>query len=223
MGIYAKYRPAKRCTTWVPIQASSDFMRRLNEVFEVDKKRIRSRRHDLDIHLLLMKTASQNWTPYINQLETEFKDMVSTEICRWGITPAEINSSQDRRAFMWRPKPGNPIANEHRDSELELEDTQRIQRYKVKLIQLAHSLDINCAIITSLRRGLNTFQQEEGGVQYASDNQYQKSDRELNELLIQTMEHKTRVKNLIQRTESLFSLVITIVRQTKLSIIYSCH
>jgi hypothetical protein len=113
---------------------------------------------------------------------------------------------------MWRPKPGNPIASEHRDSELELEDTQRIQRFKVKLIQLAHSLEINRANITSLRRGLKDFQQE-GGAQYASDDQYQKFDRELNELLIQTTEYRTRVKNLIQRTESLFSLVITIVRQ----------
>jgi len=115
---------------------------------------------------------------------------------------------------MWRPDPKSmtPIASEHKDSELELQDTQRIQRFKVKLIQLAHSLDINCANIKSLRRGLKAFQRE-GGAQYASVDQYQKSDRELNELFIQTMEYRTRVRNLIQRTESLFSLVITIVRQ----------
>jgi len=78
MGMYAKYQPAKKTTTWIPIQASNDFLHRLNDVFESDKKRIRGRRHDLDIHLLLMKTASQNWTPYINDLEIEFRGMVST-------------------------------------------------------------------------------------------------------------------------------------------------
>ncbi|KAF8253454.1 hypothetical protein K440DRAFT_657397 [Wilcoxina mikolae CBS 423.85] len=192
MGMYAKYQPAKKSTTWIPIQASDDFHHRLNDVFESDKKRIRGRRHDLDIHLLLMQTASQNWTPYINDLEIEFRDM-------------------DRRAFMWRPKPGfSPIADEHKDSELELEDTQRIQRFKVKLLQIVHSLDINCANIASLRRGLKAFQQEKGA-QYASDDQYQKTDRELNELLIQTTEHRTRVKNIILQVESLFSLVITII------------
>ncbi|KAF8545145.1 hypothetical protein BDD12DRAFT_813195 [Trichophaea hybrida] len=192
MGMYAKYHPAKNSTTWIPIQASEDFLRRLDDVFESDKKRIRGRRHDLDIHLLLMQTASKNWTPYINDLEIEFRDM-------------------DRKAFMWRPKPGfSPIADEHRDSELELEDTQRIQRFKVKLLQIVHSLDINCANIASMRRGLKVFQQEKGA-QYATDDQYQKTDRELNELLIQTTEHRTRVKNIILQVESLFSLVITII------------
>jgi hypothetical protein len=70
-------------------------MRRLNDVFEIDKKRIRGRRHDFDIHLLLMKTASQNWTPYINDLEIEFRDMVSTKIRCLEIVFYHLRTSTD--------------------------------------------------------------------------------------------------------------------------------
>ena len=78
MGMYAKHRPASKLTNWIILQASDDSMRRLDQVFERNKQNVplMGLRHDMDIHLIMMKTASQNWTPRLNDLEVKLQDMV---------------------------------------------------------------------------------------------------------------------------------------------------
>ena len=78
MGMYAKHRPASKLTNWIVLQASNEFMHRLDQIFESDKQNDshKGSRHDLDIHLVMMKTASQNWTPHLNDLETKLQVMV---------------------------------------------------------------------------------------------------------------------------------------------------
>ncbi|CCX05409.1 Similar to hypothetical protein AOL_s00004g354 [Arthrobotrys oligospora ATCC 24927]; acc. no. EGX54321 [Pyronema omphalodes CBS 100304] len=196
MGMYSKHEYQTKNTTWIFLQASNDFQCRLNGLLggSVDGKL--NRIHDLDIHLLLMRTASQNWIPYINDLEAQIIKL-------------------DNIAFQWRPKPGNPVANDDPESQLELEDTQRIERLKVQLLSLAHALDINCSNITALRRGLETLQRDENfyveSSKYATEREYYTFDQKLDELLFQTNENRKRVKQLILRTDSLFAVVITIV------------
>ena len=46
---------------------------------------------------------------------------------------------------------------------------------------------------------------------YATEAQMQRYDWELNELLMQTMDHQNRTKSLIKRTKSHLALVMTIV------------
>lgn len=112
---------------------------------------------------------------------------------------------------MWRPKPGSTITNEHRDSdsELELEDTQRVQRFKIELLTIIHALDVNLANIASLRRGIESFRRKTKV--YITDDLYKQYDEDLEDLHILMSQHRVRVKNLLQRAESLFSLIITII------------
>jgi predicted RNase H-like nuclease (RuvC/YqgF family) len=108
------------------------------------------------------------------------------------------------------------VANCDPESQLELEDTQRIERLKVQLLSLVHALDINCSNITALRRGLETLQRDEKfyveSSKYATEREYYTFDQKLDELLFQTNENRKRVKQLILRTDSLFAVVVTIVR-----------
>jgi hypothetical protein len=101
------------------------------------------------------------------------------------------------------------------ESQLELEDTQRIEHLKVELISVAHAMDINCSNISSIRRGLEALQREEKfrkeSSPYATEREHYVFDQQLGELFIQTTEHIRRVKSLIQKTESLFAVVKTIV------------
>jgi hypothetical protein len=195
IGLYSKYCPANETTTWILIQpAKGCFMDRVETVLQklgpVDK------RHDLEVRLIFLKAAGQGWTPYINDLEKEFRGL-------------------DEKVFLWRPDIKNLVADDHHGSNLEMPDTQRIQKFKVKLHELEHTLDINAANVESIRRGLFNFRSE-GGDQYVSAEQRARYDRELNELNIEISQHKTRVKHLIRCTEGLFSLVCTIVRHPKL-------
>ena len=108
---------------------------------------------------------------------------------------------------MWRPKPGSPV---DKDSELELEDTQRVQRFKVRLLQITHALDVNLANLASLRRAIAIFRRKTKDY-YITESQHKKYDEELEDLHILMTQHRVRVKNLLQRAESLFSLIITII------------
>lgn len=193
LGLSARFSPTDKSTNWLLFypESTSGFSRRLEEVFKSDAKRKAPRRHDLEVHLLLMRTANQNWTPHLNDLDKEFRVM-------------------DARVFLWRPQKQKSIANAHQGPGLEMEDTQRIQMFKVKLLHVSHSLEINCANIASLRRALELFKIE-GENQYANECQYQKYDRALKELHFQTTQHIIRVKNLIRCTDGLFALVCTIV------------
>ncbi|KAI5851949.1 hypothetical protein BZA05DRAFT_398419 [Tricharina praecox] len=192
MGVYSKFVPATNTTTWIPVYPPDEAIPRLEEVFTSDSKRRRGMRHHIDIHLLLMKTASQDWLPFINHLDKKLIEL-------------------DKKTYMWRPKPGSTITNEHRDSdsELELEDTQRVQRFKIELLTIIHALDVNLANIASLRRGIESFRRKTKV--YITDDLYKQYDEDLEDLHILMSQHRVRVKNLLQRAESLFSLIITII------------
>ncbi|KAI5813195.1 hypothetical protein BZA77DRAFT_127811 [Pyronema omphalodes] len=196
MGMYSKHEYQTNKTTWIFLQASNDFQRRLDRILEGSLYGKLNSIHDLDVHVLLMRTASQNWIPYINDLEAQIIKL-------------------DNIAFQWRPKPGNPVADSDPESQLELEDTQRIERLKVELLSLVQALDINCSNITALRRGLETLQRDEKYYaqtsKYATEREYYAFDQKLDELLFQTNENRKRVKQLILRTDSLFAVVVTIV------------
>jgi len=191
IGVYAKREPEESRTTWILIQPGvKSFMDRVTKRLQ---KAGMADVHDLEIHLLFMKSASQNWTDHINDLEIEFREL-------------------DTKVFLWRPDVTHTVEDEHLRA-VDIPDTQRIQHFKVKLHQLLHSLEINCANIESLRRGMEEFKPLDG--YFHDDQQYQKYDRELKELHFQTMQHKLRVKNLLNCAEGLFSLVCTVVSTLK--------
>ncbi|KAI5813197.1 hypothetical protein BZA77DRAFT_128037 [Pyronema omphalodes] len=197
MGIYSKYHYSNKTTTWIMLQASQAYRRHLNTFFpQILEMNQYQDVHALELHLMMMNTASQNWIPYINELEEKVMRL-------------------DTVVFQWRPKPGNPVATMDLESQLELEDTQRIENIKVQLISAAHAMDINCSNISSIRRGLEALQREEKFRQesspYATEREHYLFDQQLGELLVQTTEHRRRVKSLILKTESLFSVVKTIV------------
>jgi len=77
MGFYSKTVPATNTNTYIPVYPPKECIQRLKEVFTSDSKRHRGKRHDLDIHLLFMRIASQNWLPFINALEKDFMEMVA--------------------------------------------------------------------------------------------------------------------------------------------------
>jgi hypothetical protein len=188
IGLYSKYCPDDDTTTWILIQPQKGcFMDRVEKVLQ--KLGPMDKRHDHEeVRLLFLKAAGEGWNPYMNELEREFRRL-------------------DGKVFCWRPDINKPTSP---DMELEMPDTQRIQNFKVKLHELEHALDVNTAIIDSIRRGLLHFRNE-GGSDYAE--RYSKYDREFKELSIQITQHKTRVKHLIRCVDGLFSLVCTIVRQ----------
>lgn len=77
MGVYSKFYTASGNTTWILLQPSSYTSNRLEEVSAKDSNpNGQKRRHDFDIHVLLLWSASRNWTPYINDLEQDLKNMV---------------------------------------------------------------------------------------------------------------------------------------------------
>lgn len=91
---------------------------------------------------------------------------------------------------------------------VEFEDAQRIQRLKDTLLQLSHSLDINCDIISSLKQGLRIFQKEGWkSYTYGTTADFHKCDMSLDLLLTQTGQQKNRVQYLIKRTDGLSALV----------------
>jgi hypothetical protein len=198
IGVYAKREPMESRSTWILIQPwAKSFMDRV-------VKRLRKTRtahvHDLEIHLLFMKAASQNWTEYLNDLDTEFRQL-ETKVFLW----------RSDAAAAAQPVPGD----EHLPpSGFVIPDTQRIQHYKVNLHQLSHALEINCANIQALRRTIEVFRPwgGDGSGRYVDDeDQIRRYDQELNELHIQTMQHDVRVKNLLMCSEGLFTLVCTLV------------
>jgi hypothetical protein len=78
MGIYSKYHYSNKSTTWIALQASEAYRRRLNTFFPQAVERNRYQDvHDLEVHLMMMNTASQNWIPYINELEEKVMRLVS--------------------------------------------------------------------------------------------------------------------------------------------------
>jgi hypothetical protein len=141
IGVYAKREPIESWSTWILIQpGAKSFMDRA-------VKRLRKARtaheHDLAIHLLFMKATSQNWTEYLKDLDTEFRQL-------------------ETKVFLWRSDAAadaKPVPGDERlpPSGLVIPDTQRIQHYKVKLHQLSHALEINCANIQALRRTIKVF------------------------------------------------------------------
>ncbi|KAI5851948.1 hypothetical protein BZA05DRAFT_47845 [Tricharina praecox] len=187
IGVYAKREPKESRTTWVLIQPGRKSY--LDRVTKRLGKAGKAHAHDQEIHLLLMKSASQNWTEHIDALDVEFRML-------------------DTKVFMWRPGVTNALVDEYLQSGLVMPDSQRIQHYKVKLHQLLHALDINYANIESLRRGMEEFQRQGN---YTSRDEHQKYDRELQELLFQTMQHKVRVMHLIECAQGLLSLVCTLI------------
>jgi hypothetical protein len=184
IGLYSKYCPANDTTTWILIQPQQGcFMDRVEKVLQKLAKR-----HDHEeVRLLFLKEAGHGWNTYMNELERDFRQL-------------------DGKVFCWRPdqKPASP------NMELEMPDTQRIQNFKVKLHELEHALDVNAAIIESIRRGLLHFK-DEGGNDYAE--RYSKYDPQFKELSIQITQERTRVKHLIRCVDGLFSLVCTLVRR----------
>ncbi|KAI5851950.1 hypothetical protein BZA05DRAFT_48085 [Tricharina praecox] len=190
MGFYSKYVPATKTSTWISVLAPRECVPRLKDVFTSDPMHPRERRHDLDIHILFMQIATRSWLPYINALDDDLRKM-------------------DKRAFLWRPKPGNLILKAHKDSELELVDTQRVQKFKIELLTMIHALEVNQANIASLRRGIESFRRKTNV--YITDDQYKQYDEDLEDLHILLSQHKVRVSNLLQRAESLFALIITII------------
>lgn len=82
MGVYSKFVPATNTTTWIPVYPPDEAIPRLEEVFTSDSKRRRGMRHHIDIHLLLMKTASQDWLPFINHLDKKLIELVRCPVLR---------------------------------------------------------------------------------------------------------------------------------------------
>lgn len=77
MGVYSKFYTTSGNTTWILLQPSRYTSNRLEEVSAKDSNpNSQKRRHDFDIHVLLLWSASRNWTPYINDLEQDLKNMV---------------------------------------------------------------------------------------------------------------------------------------------------
>jgi len=82
MGLYSQYVPTTRMNTWISVFAPEECMERVQEVLALAPEQTwdgtPKKCHNLDIHLLFMRTASHNWLPYINHLDNEFADMVCT-------------------------------------------------------------------------------------------------------------------------------------------------
>lgn len=189
IGLYSRYRPADQTTTWVLLlPGKGRFMDRIETALQ--KHLSADRAHDMEIRLSLLRTAGMEWNAYMNFLEIEFKEL-------------------DQKVFLWRPDVKHPLEKEP-DAMLEMPDTQRIQRFKVKLHDLELSLDLNDANLQALKRSLLEFRNDAGDG-YMTAAQWMKYDRELFEIHDQIMQHKTRVKHLIRCVEGLFSLVCTLI------------
>jgi len=194
IGVYAKREPTESRSTWILIQPGAKSF--VDRVVKRLRKAGTAHMHDLEIHLVFMRAASQNWTEYLNDLDTEFRRL-------------------ETKVFLWRSgsaAAANPALDDPPPSGLVIPDTQRIQHYKMKLHNLSHALEINCANIQALRRTIEVFRLYGGGSgSYVNDqDQIRRYDQELNELHIQTVQHGVRAKNLVMCSEDLFSLVCTL-------------
>lgn len=95
---------------------------------------------------------------------------------------------------------------------VEFEDAQRVQKLKDTLLETSHALNINCDIISSLKKDLQTFQKEgRKSHNYGTEADFHRCDTSLDLLLVQTEQQKNRVQFLIKRTDGLLILVSTIL------------
>jgi len=75
-GVWMKYYPSTKRSVWINVHPSEEFGERLKDLMKNDSAH-GIRRSDLDIHLLQLSCADENWETYINTLEQHIHTLVS--------------------------------------------------------------------------------------------------------------------------------------------------
>lgn len=76
--VYQKFEYSKKSSTWILVQPSEKVQSRLPEVFKArTTEDIENSVHNpLDVHLVFLSAAAENWRWYYNSLEEKLADMV---------------------------------------------------------------------------------------------------------------------------------------------------
>ena len=90
-----------------------------------------------------------------------------------------------------------------------LEDAQRLEVLRGKLLELHNFLGMNQYVINSMKTGFEKFRRlsAENSAKYAEDAEFVEFAASLDDHLMRTSQHRKRVKTLIRKCESLATLV----------------
>lgn len=103
-GIYQKFEYLKKSSTWILVQPSEQVQRRVREVFKArTAENIENSVHNpLDIHLVFLSAAAENWRWYYNSLEEALVDRVRIMLRRPDRLLLTILDSKCPAFFCWQ-------------------------------------------------------------------------------------------------------------------------
>ncbi|KAH0613689.1 uncharacterized protein H6S33_005575 [Morchella sextelata] len=194
--IYQKFEYEKKSSTWIMVQPSDKATTRLNEVFKARAEEyIEDTVHNpMDIHLVFLSGAAENWRWYYNYLENKLYDM----------TTGALSSAVGRR--------GKTVTfgnyNQHLDFEVEFKDVQELQRFEEKVQSLLLALETNRDTITTLQKHNDQLRNCGLGLE---EHHFTAVDDSLDTYLTELAIYKRNVEALLQRIRGRSRLLYNIL------------
>ncbi|KAF8252577.1 hypothetical protein K440DRAFT_657796 [Wilcoxina mikolae CBS 423.85] len=188
-GIWSRYSPTTNHTVSLLINPPERFKRRLEGMLGGGKA-CDGRRHYMDIHIMQLSCADENWAEYISELEEDV-DALHEKVCSPDLAEeVQMNAKIPT-----------------------LKDIQTVQLKREKLLELSNFLKMNQGVISLMISGFKRFQckrncgtrmNSTGGKadveQMAAEDDFVAS---LEEHLMRASNHQQRALNLIRRCDGL--------------------
>ncbi|KAK6538857.1 hypothetical protein TWF694_010417 [Orbilia ellipsospora] len=91
-GVYHKYDPQTKRSTWIFIQPSESLKERLEALFTRYKDNPIDLALQVEIHFLVFTHGARNWRPYINYLEELFDEISKSSNASGSVEPASAST-----------------------------------------------------------------------------------------------------------------------------------